>query len=228
MFIFFLVQEKLCTFQIVDLRRSVIDNFVGETSQLKVSKLHTCPGLAKTMNISQVFPSTRSAFRTYPGCLYPISVLSVYLSLPQDIPPPLRSTRITGRRKGGGRLWEYKFRIPVNSSFTIRTSEREREREREISVRLLWILTPDPLTDRPGRLLRPHACNYRWPGPSKRSSSLLCFESRLFDLIKSNVLSIFVYLQFFFLLANKLFVTSMKQRLSSRSVFWFDNWRFLI
>ena len=166
---------------------------MGKRVNQKASKLHTCPGLAKTINISQVFPPTRSAFRTYPGCLYPISVLSVYLSPPQDIPPPLRSTRITGRHKGGGRLWEYKFRIPVNSSFTIQTSEREREREREISARLLWILTPDPLIDWPGRLLHPHACNYRWPG----SSSLLRFENCLFDLTKSNALNFRVFTRFF-------------------------------
>lgn len=35
--------------------------------------------------------------------------------------------------------------------------------------RLLWILTLVPLTDRPGRLLHPHACNYLGPETLKRS-----------------------------------------------------------
>lgn len=35
--------------------------------------------------------------------------------------------------------------------------------------RLLWILTLVPLTDRPGRLLHPHACNYPGPETLKRS-----------------------------------------------------------
>lgn len=34
---------------------------------------------------------------------------------------------------------------------------------------LLWILTLVPLTDRPGRLLNPHACNYPGPETLKRS-----------------------------------------------------------
>lgn len=106
------------------------------------------------MDIFQVFPSTRSAFRTYYGCLYPISVFPVYPSPPQDIPPSLQSTRIVGRHEGGerykgdGRLWEYKFRIPVNSSFTIRTSERSAPSSMNINPgpfnRPTWPITSPP------------------------------------------------------------------------------------
>lgn len=142
----------------------------------------TCLELAKIIDIFQVFPSTRSAFRTYYGCLYPISLFSACPLPPQDIPPPLRSTRIAGRHEGGefykrdGRLWEYKFRIPVNSSFTIRTSERSAPSSMNIN--------PGPFNRPTWPITSPPCVQLSWTRDSETVLVQLCIESHRSGLLE--------------------------------------------
>lgn len=74
------------------------------------------------MAIFQVFLSARSAFRAYPGCLYPISLLPGFIRRSRKIfPPPLcgRLVLLDARKTGEGAGGNTSFEFPLNSSFTI-------------------------------------------------------------------------------------------------------------
>lgn len=102
---------------------------------------------AKSMDVSQVFLSARSAFQAYPGCLYPISVFPGFIRRSRKIfPPPLcgRLVLLDARKAGEG--------LPMgtqvsNSRLTVVL--RSQVLDRRDRLRLLWILTPQPagLTD---------------------------------------------------------------------------------
>lgn len=98
------------------------------------------------MDISQVFPSARSAFHAYPGCFYPISVLPGFIRRSRKIfPPPLcgRLVLLDARKAGvvpvGIQVSNSRLTVVLRSPPTLGGDR----------LRLLWILTPRPtgLTD---------------------------------------------------------------------------------
>lgn len=106
---------------------------------------------AKSMDVSQVFLSARSAFHAYPGCLYPISVFPGFIRRSRKIfPPPLcgRLVLLDARKAGEG--------LPMgtqvsNSRLTVVL--RSQVLDRRDRLRLLWILTlnrpASPITSTP-------------------------------------------------------------------------------